>query len=590
MNLRRHEGLYRLTSAAAILGIVLPVFAAIFAPLPARAQGQAPMQVGVVEFRNDSGVQGELLARFATDAVVLEMSKSDRFDVVTRVQLETQMKQLGLRPPLSSVEVSRLGEALAAQAMIEGAVKAVEVRGTGAGRQALVTLVVRMLDQASGEVINGAVQTGYSNARVGYAPDDDKLIAEAIDNAAYLAVKTMIDYIIPEVTVLNTIRTNEVMLNKGARDGMRVGLRMIVTREAEIIGQLQVKQVQPDYSTAVIINAMRGIRPEDKARAVFEMPAVEVVRADPSSRQGSPSGVTKKRSLLSGLKNVLLPLAVVLVVKSMFTREGENVGAVSAEAGLSGYNLPVESGTPGVRIKWNPRKLGRGLNVKEYHIWRENLPGPAIVVKPPLITEGEAFDDANGRDVAYLTADPQTHKEVPGTTTVPALTLGRPYRYYVSAYYVVQSAGGDLFYESPRESTGQATPLAQIQQTELRLPLSGSQQNLHKVTFEWLSRRGADTYIVEASIDPLFRNPEFVSDPVPFSPIQNGQPVRIEISEKLYTVFRNVSSDREIWWRVGARSSGDSPGPIPPPGRPNMRYVYSESSRFYPIEMPPGQP
>ncbi|MBI2843377.1 MAG: hypothetical protein HYX78_08250 [Armatimonadetes bacterium] len=588
MNLRRYGRLHRLISVVAIAAMIVPLFLAVLAPQRAEAQILTPMQVGVVEFRNDSGVQGDLLARFATDAVVIELSKSNRFDVITRSQLETQMKDLGFAPPLSKVELSRLGESLAAESMIEGAIKAVEVRGAGASRRAAVTLVVRMVDQASGEVVNGAIQTGFSNVRVGYEADDDKLITEAINNGAYLAVKTMIDYIIPEATVLNTIRTNEVMLNKGARDGIRAGMRMIVTREREIIGELSVRDVDPDNSTALVTKAMRGISPEDKAKAVFDMPEVARVKADPGTRSGSPPVAGKKSNSFGKLKNVLLGALALFAVASIFNSSGtESVGSVTAEAGLSGYALPVESGTAGVRVRWDAGKLSKGKNVLEYHVWRNDVPGPVLVAN---VAEGESFDDATARNVSWSSANNETHARTSGTTTVPAMNLGRPYKYYVSALYLVESAGGAQYFETDRSATGQATPIAQVPQVDLRLPQAMSQQNLQQVTFEWLSRRGADTYVVEASTNSTFSNPEYVSSPVYFSPLSDGQPVRLEAKSALASKFSNVSSDQPIWWRVGARASTDRPGPIPADGRSNMRYVYSEISRFYPVEMPPPLP
>lgn len=590
MNLKKSRKLYRLVSFLAMASLVLPIFTAIVIPQRAEAQNQAPMQVGVVEFRNDSGVQSDMFARFATDAVVIELSKSNRFDVITRAQIETQMKELGLIPPLDRVQVSRLGEALAAEAMIEGAIKGVEMRGSGATRRAAVSIVVRMVDQASGEVINGAVQTGYSNARVGYTPDDDKLIAESIDNAAYLAVRTMIDYVIPEATVLNTIRSNEVLLNKGARDGIRPGMKMIVLREREIIGILTVGDVDPNNSTATITKAMRGVKPEDKARAVFDMPEVSRIKVDPGTKSGMPpTSSNKKNGGIRKFSKFLLTAAVILALGSMFNSKGENVGAVMAEAGLSSFAFPTESGMPGVRVRWGSGSLGKGLNVVEYHVWRNDISGPVLKVLTGL-GQMEAFDDANTRTTAYATADPQTHARTSATTTVPAMTLGRTYKYYVSALYIVDSAGGSQYFETLRKPAGEATPIAQIPVADMRLPLPGSQQNLHRVTFEWLSKRGADTYIVEASDDPLFRDPEYVSNPVTFSPGSDGQPVRLEVSEALFNMFRTLTSDEPIYWRVGARASIDNPGPIPAEGRSNMRYIYSEVSRFFPVEMPPPQP
>ncbi len=591
MSLRKHERLYKLVSCATLFGFILPLLAGLGTPKRAEAQVAAPMPVGVVEFLNDSNVQGTMLARLATDAVVIELSKSDRFDVVTRAQIDARMKDLNIAPPLNATERSRLGEALAVEAMIDGNIKDVEIRGSGSARKATVTLVVRMIDQASGEVINGAIQTGQSIVRVGGEVDDDKLISEAINNAAYQAVKTMIDYIIPEATVQNTIRTNEVMLNKGARDGIRTGMKMIVTRDREIIGKVSVQHVDPNNSIAAVVSQTRGISPEDKARAVFDMPGLGSVADDPGSKTGQKSSVRKAGgSFIKSLSKVVVPVLVAAFVGGMYhSGTAEKVGAVTAEAGLSGYDLPTESGGPGVRIRWNPNKLGKGLNVVEYHIWRNDFSKPVLVGLP---TDGEVFDDGLERDISIRT--PEVNDGQPDglnseSVSVPAISTGKPLKYYVSAVYSVVGKESILYYETVRQPTGQVTPIAQIPISGMRGPLTGSQQNLHKVTFEWLSKRGADTYIVEASTDPTFRNPEFVSRPISFSSVE-GQLVRLEVTTSLYNLFQMLPSEQPIWWRVGARASTDSPGPIPANGRENMRYIYSEINHFYPVEMPPVPP
>lgn len=580
MNLRKHAKLYRMFCWVAMFNIVMPFLSS----LPAVAQVAAPMQVGVVEFRNDSGVQGKLLARYATDAVVIEMSKSARLDVISRQQTEQQMKELGLTPPLSQVELRKLGEALAAEAMVEGAVKAVQLSGSGASRRAAVTIVIRMVDQASGEVINGAIQTGFATASPGEPVDDDKLITRALNNAAYQAVKTMTEYVIPEATVLATVRTNELLLNRGARDGIKSGMKMIVTRLGEIIGEIKITAVEPDQSTAYITKALRGIRPEDKCRAVFDMPAVEEIPTTVTTKTGGPAA--KAGPKIGGITKLVAPLLALAFFAAMYKPHGESIGIVTAEAGLSGYDLPLASGTPGVRIKWNRDKLGKGTNVIEYHIWRDDLSGPVLVARP---SEGEAFDDATAREIDYQTADPETHELTSETSTVPALVLGRPHRYYVSALYVVTSVGEPQYYETERVKTGQVTPVAQIPAANLRLPAVGTQVDLRDVTFEWLSRAGMDTYIVETSLDPTFSNPEYVSTQIRFSPSLDGQTVSLK-NVNLSSVYPSVTADTIIWWRVGCRASTDSPGPIPPPGRPSMRYIYSEPSSFSPVELPPPHP
>ena len=86
---------------------------------PANAQLVPTYTVGVLDFTNESGVQAGTPARLATDAVVLELSKSNRYDVgITRTQLENEMKKLDLRYPMTRVDIVKLADSLNADATV----------------------------------------------------------------------------------------------------------------------------------------------------------------------------------------------------------------------------------------------------------------------------------------------------------------------------------------------------------------------------------------------------------------------------------------------------------------------------------------
>jgi hypothetical protein len=93
----------------------------------------------------------------------------------------------------------RLGRALQTESLITGEVNAVTFVGNP--KQAQVVITVRVIDIASGEPINGAVATGFSNRRPGFTGDDDTLVQEAVRNAAFEAVRIINNYTIPEATV-----------------------------------------------------------------------------------------------------------------------------------------------------------------------------------------------------------------------------------------------------------------------------------------------------------------------------------------------------------------------------------------------------
>jgi len=564
-------------------------------PTAARAQALQSMAVGVVDFTNQSGVQGELLSRLATDAVVVELSK--RFDVITRSQLQQQMDLLGLKPPLSRIGLVRLGEALNADAMIEGIITSVQIGGQGAARRAAVTIVIRMLDQASGEVLNGAIQTGFSNPRVGQGADDDTLITEAIDNAAYLAVKTMMEYIIPEATVQSTIRENEVMLNRGSRDGIKRGMRMIVTRDREIIGYLEVKSVSPNDSLAVVTKAMRGVRPEDKAKAIFDMPAAAKVAPEPGMPAGAPPAKQRGGAFLSKVSSILVLAGAVFLGAKLFKKSGvESIGATTAEAIIDG------SGSPAVEITWDPKSLQRGKNVLEYHVYRNFDADPVAVATP---AQRSAIDSIRNTTVSFQRVDMQTNQATAATATVQPLLAGTPVTYYVSAVYVVTSLQGagqqqasTRYYETERKLAGQATTIQRITVEDMYISSGDAdvrgddQVDLRKVNFHWRTRRGADRYCIEVSEEPNFTAAlRFWSmpDAVQTDPGSDGVWVNKQVVQQLYDVFYKPAI-QTLYWRVGARNSGDNPGPKPPPGRPTARWIFGQAKTFTTVESPPVPP
>ena len=156
-------------------GVLYPLGAA-----RAYAQQITLPRIAVIDFQNKSGVGGQSIARAATDAIASEFQKTGKYEVLARGEVEQQLKDLELAPPLDRIGFLRLGRALQTESLIAGEVNAITF--VGSPKQAQVTLSVRVIDIASGEPVNGAVATGRSNPRPGYAGDDDTLIQEAIRN------------------------------------------------------------------------------------------------------------------------------------------------------------------------------------------------------------------------------------------------------------------------------------------------------------------------------------------------------------------------------------------------------------------------
>ena len=551
---------------------------------PVSAQLISTYRVGVVDFINESGVQGDLLTRLATDAVVVEMGKTARYDVsVSRHDMDAEMEKMGMRPPLTKLDLIRLGESLFADAMLEGSIKSVQLAGSGATRRASVTLVAQMIDEASGEIINGAVQAGTSSARarVGYTADDDSLIAEAINGAAFLLVKTMVDYIIPEATVMMNIGESQVMLNKGSRDGLKPGMRMIVLRQKEIIGYVEVQKVTANNSDAKVVKSMRGMQPEDKVRAIFDMPAVSTSLKSEPLPSGAPSGGGGGgKGALSKIGKFLLGAAIVFGLVSMF------------KGGRGSEDAPTAAAGAPMVIRWDVSKYGGGKNVDEIQILR-NVDDyfsaePVMVIKDPTAIN---YNSASVKglytatlpiQVPYfaLDTDPSPNKGTQRTATVLNEGFsGTTYRYEYRILYheTTIDQDGKVVPNQWRYSPRSAPPIiitaiepvmnskspsdiiSPFYDPKLNAPLiqlDDIYQGTEDARFEWNPKDGADIYymtVTDSSKRVIWKSGEIE---------QNGQVVALTDPMRLDLASRLINYSGQIMkWRVYCRNSGDtSPG------------------------------
>ncbi|MGQ9455975.1 MAG: hypothetical protein ACUVRS_02495 [Armatimonadota bacterium] len=603
------QDLLRSRITRSICYVVILTLVSTFAPMPMKtpvlAQLMPTYSVGVVDFVNESGVQGELLARLATDAVVVEMAKTNRYDVsITRAMIKAEMERLGIRPPLSALEIVRLGEALNADAMLEGYVKSVQLSGSGPTRRAAVTLAVQMRDQASGEIINGAVQTGISSSRVGYEADDDSLIVEAVNNAAFLCVKTMVDYIIPEATVMMNIKEDHVMLNRGSRDGIKPGMRMIVLRRGEIIGYVEVRRVSPIDSDARIIKATRGIQPEDKVRAIFDMPAIVAKASTEPLPSGAPTGIKKRSDTLRKIGKFILSAGIIFGIAQIF-RPGR------------GSEPPptIGAGESPTIITWDPKKYGHGQNVLEYQILRDDFADTAVPVKvisdPTAVDLGwtdvySLYGTSTATNVTYklLASNPATsYKEV--TATIPPEPYGRTHKYQVRVLYSLTTTtpgGGDQtqtgqqqqttttrYYYTPVSNVITATAIEPVKYTDIVSPaydpsvappeILVTDLQSGAINFEWKRKDGADMYQilvepVQPGTGPTWQSPIiYETGPVVSLPTS----ARIELASML---SNSAYADKTMKWRVYCRHQEDT----------SLAWVKGQEARFVIGGMPPTYP
>ncbi len=372
-----------------------------------------PATWGVLDFENHSGYGGAEVGRIASDAFVVELANSNRYNLLTRQETQQGLGNLGLTLPLDVIGLQKLGRELGANAVATGEVATISF--SSHPRQATASVIVRVVDSLTGELINGALAQGVSNPRAISTNDDDALVNEAINNAAFAAVKQITTFNLPYATVLASRDQDSVLLNKGTRDGLYNGLNMVVTRNGVEVGRIRVSNTSADQSDAVVTERGAGIRPEDRTTAIYQLPAYVVnnnrVIANSSdiSSDGASSGGSKRNGF-SGITGIIVAILAGALLLSLIKR-GNSQGALGgAELGkpvaVEGRQdvLGGQGVAPGISpVTGNPTtEVPVPLNYfpvvvkitastgnipnqffQEYHIYRSNF--PAILADPSAV-------------------------------------------------------------------------------------------------------------------------------------------------------------------------------------------------------------
>jgi len=621
------------------VAMIAPLACRVIGPGAANAQvsvGGTVQTVIVIDFANKSGFLGEALARRATDAVAVELANSARFEVLRRDEVDKQAAAMGMKRPYDMVAQSKLAAALGATTVVTGEVAFVSPVAKSDPKAVVAGLKVMMRQPGSPELVNGAATVGEARGRPGQS-DDETLAQEAVDNAAVLGVKQMLSTNLPEGTIVSSVGPQSsllILVNRGSRDGVQEGMQMLVTRERQRVGKIQVTNVFATDAEAKVIENTLGVRPEDKVRAVFPMPSfpklagVKGVKTGPSAPKGS----------IGSLGKILVVLAAgVVIAAAVMGGKNTSVTGVTAESDVEGV-------TPTVRITW--RDNFWGATTLEHQIWRVpdapyNFQGDPIASKQfeasyvdrpapysywdgarsylraPLPGTGGTGGTSGGSEAEVVTPD---------VGAVPGFTTGQTYRYSITAVIrrplaVSNSGGGtggggnnQVGTEDVGTEPVTSAAVTPVSQSQLVSPENMfTNVDLTRYNPTWLSTAGADVFVVEVSPDRTFKNRSLILQlPTVYStaPLSTGvtqvlgsaidlttNPVLLRDTTFANYVNRVANAPKPtLYWRVGARNDADRPGPVHwisrshGDGDRTFRYVYSEVRSFTPADMPPPPP
>ena len=436
--------------------MLLPILALyVFGAPQARAQGLSATQPqwAVLDFANPSGYGGADVGRLAADSFVVELAKINRYTVIPRQDVLNGIQANNLTAPLNLSSILRLGQSLGVNAVVAGEVGSISFSRDR--RQAKVTLIVRVIDPRSGFLLNGALAEGYSNLRPIPVTDDEQLVNEAFGNAAFNAVRQISKFNLPVATVLIGRDTQSVTLNKGTRDGLYNNLDMLVTRNGVVTGRVRVSDATNNEANATITDLGSGIRPEDRATAIYHLPPYTIDRSVGTIKTVSGTDVAidtpstgTHRSAFSGIGGILVAIfsagLLLLAVKAGHnggdnSLGGAGISSLQAVAGRAqdlggsltsipiGSTVSIPSYIPvAVRITSNIGNINPTYFL-EFHVYRSDSP-PVLTnpfslgVTPTFTTSTGGSNTNNGTNTGTTGTGTGGTLGLAGFGSIPLLT------------------------------------------------------------------------------------------------------------------------------------------------------------------------
>jgi len=618
------------------------------AVLPAMAQeGEVKYKaipVVILDFENVSDRPDPVLGRKAADALAVQLDP-ERYEVIERATVQNYLDDLKLTLPLDRDSQMRLGRALnkagvSVYAIITGQVRSAKVVPGPRGVEGRVELAVLMRDLSTEEYVNGALQTASSSPKPGYEANEDALIDEALTTAADKCVLTMASQRLAEATIM-VVRRDAALINAGIRDGMRVGMKMIVMRFREPVGYLVLHNVDEKHSEATITQNLRGIAERDKAIVIYELPQ------KPKPRFGEPSP-GRKRTLFgsSGLWGIVGAVAMLAFLgggNKQSPGEGAPGGVVAsalANAAALGW-ADIAGQLVGMNLlTWRGPERG-SEELLAYIICRDGAPiwitrpregggyffiDPfSMMFNPTVFQQVTVTIDIDINTGVVTTWDRTVDTADTPCTALPAISaldqaftatfccqpsvLGMPYTYQVQrlARYAITTPGGGTTTAAPpaqgpaNKKGDRAKQVAGVTYIiKLDSPLSivagpasmtpppplvkpidnASITNPSAVEFTWTTVAGADDYVLQISRDNVFRSQNTVTIPAPLGMAPGGKSVSKIVD--VATSFPGTGA-QIMYWRVGARFTGDQAPPRVQPGWTRTQdagYVWSLPTTF----------
>ena len=375
MKVIRRSPVTRATAWVLTVALILPT---VVVGRAAKAQDQQVLKVVIADTVNKASGASKTLGINATAAISTELAASGlgKFNVVSTTEVRNEATNAGLKVPsnpsapynFSDTEWLRIAKNLGADAIVTSEVGATKAPGKAGGVNVAITVALK--DVASNTFTSGGSGSITEYARPGESVSMDELLTKGVSDAALKAVRDVLSHSVVSGTVLN-ITGEQVIINRGLRDGIKVGDKVQILRDAGngsrfAVGEIRVLRAYATDSEAVVVSNTGGISPEDVARVVYTSPVVIAPIAGaalPTQKSPIKENVSHSSLSMSAIGGTLAVIGVGVLLAAANKGGQVSVTDLTAE--------PTSQANGGaVLVRWRDNIFGQG-NVQQYKIYRE---------------------------------------------------------------------------------------------------------------------------------------------------------------------------------------------------------------------------
>ena len=598
-------------SAASVVALLLVLYIGLACASTAHAQkiSQA-ISVAMVPFVDDTGHNSLLIANKATDAVAMALDDSQEYVVTAGGDTEREMEALGIikaespRFSVSKEQQVRLGERLRVEKVASGSVNMLRVYRNGACH---CVMTVLLLDVATREWLDGATEPYTTQPMPGWKGEEAEVINEALRCAAEKAVARIQTDRRPRGNVDMVDQSGEVIINLGYRDGMEMGMELLVVRGVwnaaqervvlRNLGVIEVRKTEINMSRCRLVSGSLP-RTSDKCYVMYR-PNVRIAKAARSVRTKRYATWLTAALLLTGIYNT--------------ARGPDYQSAPGVRAYLSQSAPGAE---PRIRVIETSGNVPDATVTKAFLVFRGDYQGfPAEVDNQNFLIAArqggrlDFFEDYPEQvvdiefEMEFTYIDEEGEQEdgdVDITYNHLALVAGRQYYYKLRRIVdpgrvniPIADTGQapdvpvDVDFEiDPSDALGEpsppAGPVTFFYPGTLETPSDGNEAvdwRKDSTTFTWRPAVGANQYRVL-----IYKNPQATGIAAKMSPVLNYTS-GTTMSWKLDS---NLQATTTYYWFVASWCNGEAKPVVQSNG--SKGWILSQPFRFRTVSSPPPTP